>query len=194
MTPQRIVLAITGASGAVLGRKCLEIARGLPSAETHLVVTAAARKVILHELGEEGLADVLALAHVVHAEERIESQIASGSFDTAGMVIAPCSLHTAMAISAGLGTNLVERAAQVHLKERRPLCLLLRETPLAAHHLHHLADLASAGAVIMPASPRFYLAPENVEQLIHQMALKALGYTGLRGLVHPVYEPVDGLG
>ncbi|MBU1239190.1 UbiX family flavin prenyltransferase [Myxococcota bacterium] len=191
MASHRVVIAVTGASGVLLGRHCLEICSTLPSVETHLVVTDAAKKVIVHELGKGALEEFTGLATVCHPQERVEAHIASGSFDTAGMVIAPCSLHTAMALSAGLGGNLVERAGQVHLKERRPLVLVLRESPLAAHHLTHLAQLAGAGAVIMPASPRFYLFPTSMDNMVKDMALKALSYLALPGLPRAEYTPTE---
>ncbi len=189
MEKPHVAIALTGASGALVGVKCLEFLRRHHTAVTHLTVTEAAKRVLHHELGYGAYDSLLSLADYYYDAFDVGACIASGSFPTAGMVIAPSTLNTAMALAAGLGTNLVERAGQVHLKEGRPLVVCLRESPLAPLHLTRLGQLAASGATVMPLSPRFYLFPDSVDRMVEDMALKALGPLGLNGLPERHYDP-----
>lgn len=169
----RVVLALTGASGAAIG---LRLAERLAEAaiETHLVVTAAAERTIAHELGADGLARLEALVHRRHPIDDIGAAIASGSFRTAGMIVAPCSMRAVGAIAACLADDLVVRAADVHLKERRPLVLLARESPLHLGHLRAMAAVTEYGAIVAPPVPAFYLHPTSIAEMIDHIAGRCL--------------------
>ncbi len=181
MTRPRVVLAMTGASGAAIG---LRIAERLGDAEieTHLVVTEAAERTIAHEIGADGLARLQALVHHRHDIGDIGAAIASGSFRTAGMIVAPCSMRAVGAIAASIASDLVIRAADVHLKERRPLILLARESPLHLGHLRALTTVTEYGAVVAPPVPPFYLRPASIAELIDHIAGRALDLLRLPGL------------
>jgi 4-hydroxy-3-polyprenylbenzoate decarboxylase len=176
MTP-RLVVAMTGASGAIYGVRLLERLRELP-VETHLVVTRWARVTIEDET-PYSFADVKALADEVHAENDLAAEIASGSFLTRGMVIAPCTTKTLAAIATGFSHNLVCRAADVTLKERRPLILAVRETPLSTIHLRNMLTLSEAGATILPPVPAFYHHPEEIGDIVDQTVLRILDQLSL---------------
>ncbi len=182
----QVLLGICGASGLIYARRALVHLSRAEGVQTHVVASRAAAEVAAAECEPGEYETMLSLAHFRHDPEALNACVASGSFPLAGMVIAPCSLHTAMALAAGLADDLLLRAGQVCLKERRPLVLLLRETPLAAHHLRHLADLAGAGATIMPASPGFYLKPESIEDLVDPLVLRALAFLRLPTLPAPI--------
>lgn len=162
--PRRIVVGISGASGAIYGIRLLEVLRK-QDLEVHLVMTKPAERTIVEETGRS-ISDVRALAHVVHNISNIGASIASGSFKTQGMVVAPCSIRSASAIAYCLADNLLTRAADVALKERRKLILLVRETPLHPGHLKTLLLAAESGAFIMPPVPAFYAKPTSLEQVI----------------------------
>ncbi len=168
----RLIVAITGASGAIYGVRLLERLAELP-VETHLIATRWARVTIEHETGRSW-ADVRALADVVHAEGDQSASISSGSFRTDGMVIAPCSVKTLGAIANGFAHNLVCRAADVVLKERRRLVLVVRETPLHSIHLRNLLTLSDLGVVVFPPTPAFYNRPQSVDELVDQTVLRIL--------------------
>ena len=181
--PKRIVVGITGATGVIYGIRLLEILRGISGVETHLVVSAPAKRTIVEET-EYGVRDVEALAHRVYDNKDIGATLASGSFPTAGMVIAPCSIKTASAVAYCRSDTLIARAADVTLKEGRPLILLVRETPLHAGHLRCLLALAEMGAVLLPPMPAFYHRPKQIEDLIVHTLARALDRLGLpHGLV-----------
>jgi 4-hydroxy-3-polyprenylbenzoate decarboxylase len=167
-----LVVGITGASGAIYGVRLLERLAELP-VETHLIATRWARVTIEHETGWSW-ADVRALADVVHAEADQAAVVSSGSFRTSGMVIAPCSVKTLAAIATGLADNLVCRAADVVLKERRRLVLAVRETPLHAIHLRNMLTLSEMGATIFPPTPAFYNRPASVDDIVDQTVLRIL--------------------
>jgi 4-hydroxy-3-polyprenylbenzoate decarboxylase len=169
---RRLIVGITGASGAVYGVRLLERLAALPI-ETHLIATRWARVTIEHETGRTW-ADVKALADVVHAEGDQAASVSSGSFRTDGMVIAPCSAKTLAAIANGFAHNLVCRAADVVLKERRTLVLAVRETPLHAVHLRNMLTLADMGARICPPVPAFYSLPETLDDVVDQTVLRLL--------------------
>ena len=168
----RIVVGITGASGAIYGVRLLERLNELP-VETHLIATRWSRVTIEHET-DWTWADVRALADVVHGENDQAASISSGSFRTAGMVIAPCSVKTLAGIANGFAHNLVCRAADVVLKERRRLVLAVRETPLHAIHLRNMLTLADLGARICPPVPAFYSLPETLDDVVDQTVLRLL--------------------
>jgi 4-hydroxy-3-polyprenylbenzoate decarboxylase len=172
MEPRRIIVGITGASGAIYGVHLLERLREL-EVETHLIATRWARVTIEHETGRS-YAEVKELADVVHAEADQAASISSGSFRTDGMVIAPCSTKTLAAIANGFAYNLVCRAADVVLKERRKLVLAVRETPLHAIHLRNMLTLTDMGAIICPPTPAFYNRPESIEEIVDQTVIRIL--------------------
>jgi flavin prenyltransferase len=174
---KRLIVGITGASGAIYGVRILELLSDLP-VETHLIATRWARVTIEHETGR-AWEDVRALADVVHAEGDQAASISSGSFRTDGMVIAPCSVKTLGAIANGFAHNLVCRAADVVLKERRPLVLAVRETPLHSIHLRNMLTLSDMGVVVFPPTPAFYNRPESVDDIVDQTALRILDQFGL---------------
>lgn len=178
----RVVVGISGASGAGLGLRILEILAEAGSIETHLVVSKAGRQTLRHELGPQGLRRAEALAGVVHPVGAIGSTIASGSFRTDGMIVAPCSVRTLSAISYCLSDNLLTRAADVHLKERRPLVLLVRESPLHLGHLRAMTAATEMGAIVSPSVPQFYHLAQSIEMMIDQMAHRALDLLRLAAL------------
>ncbi len=178
MPSSRILLAVTGASGAIYADRAVKIIRSSGN-DFFLLTTAAARKVISLELGNDALGSWERQASAVFTEHDIDACVASGSCPVTGMLVAPSSLDTAMALASGLASNLVQRAGQVMLKERRPLVLVLRESPLASIHLRRLAELSESGAVIMPASPFFYHSPVTIGELVDGLVARALRMTGL---------------
>jgi len=176
LTP--LIVGITGASGAVYGRRLLEVLRGCEGVSTHLVMSEAAARSIRHELGIEPQA-LAELAHVNHDPRDIGAAIASGSFPARGMVVAPCSMRTLAAIAHGLGDNLLTRAADVTLKERRRLVLLARETPLHLGHLRNMVAVTEMGAVVCPPVPAFYLRPRSVDDIVDHTVARVLDVLGV---------------
>lgn len=176
--PPRLVLGISGASGAVYGLRALDALRDL-GVESHLVVTRAAARTIAEETGRD-LADAHARASVVHSLTDVGASIASGSFRTLGMLVAPCSIRTMSEIATGVTSTLLTRAADVVLKERRPLVLMVRETPLHLGHLRTMTQLAEMGAVIAPPVPAFYAQPKSLDDLVDQAVGRALDLFGLQ--------------
>ncbi|MCS6764968.1 MAG: UbiX family flavin prenyltransferase [Candidatus Protistobacter heckmanni] len=162
---RRLIVAITGASGAVYGVRLLERLRAAPGWETHLVLSGSGAFTAMHELDMKR-ADIEALADVTHNAKDIGASISSGSFRTAGMVIAPCSMKTLAAIAHGLADNLVSRAADVVLKERRKLVLLARETPLNLVHLRNMTAVTEMGAIVCPPVPAFYARPRSLDDMV----------------------------
>ena len=169
---ERLVVGITGASGAIYGIRLLERLQALP-VETHLIVSRWGRVTIEQET-EYSLAQVRELADVTYSENDQSAAISSGSFLTRGMVIAPCSVKTLSALATGFGHNLVCRAADVMLKERRPLVLVVRETPLHAIHLRNMLTLSELGATIAPPNPAFYVRPHDIDDLVDHTVLRIL--------------------
>jgi 4-hydroxy-3-polyprenylbenzoate decarboxylase len=172
-----LVVGVSGASGAMLGVRTLDACRELGVA-THLVVSRAAALTLAQETGLD-LAAVSAKADVVHRAGDIGAPIASGSFPTRGMNIAPCSVKTMSEIATGVTTSLMSRAADVTLKERRRLVLMVRETPLHLGHLRTMTQLAEMGAVIAPPMPAFYAAPQSLAEVVDQAVGRALDLFGL---------------
>lgn len=176
--PRRLVVGVTGASGAVLALETLKLL-GASGIETHLVVSRGARMTITHELGPDGLARLSAAATQVHAPDNLAAPIASGSFRTAGMIVVPCSMRSLAAMAHGLGDNLVTRAADVVLKEKRRLVVAPREAPLHEGHLESMLKLARMGAVIAPPVPPFYARPATMEDLVREIAGRLVGWAGV---------------
>jgi 4-hydroxy-3-polyprenylbenzoate decarboxylase len=174
----RLVVGITGASGSIYGIRLLEVLRGNADVQTHLVVSAAGKRTLVEET-DYSVADVEALAHHRYDVKDIGASIASGSFRTGGMVIAPCSIRTAAAIAACHSDTLVSRAADVTLKEGRPLILVVRETPLHLGHLRVMVALAEMGAVIMPPMPAFYNRPTGLDDIVNHTVARVLDRLGV---------------
>ena len=175
----RLVVGITGATGAVYGVRLLERARAL-GLQTHLVVTPAGVLNAHHELGLDRRA-LEALADHAYAVGDVGACVASGSFETAAMVVAPCSMKTLAAIAHGLGDNLLTRAADVTLKERRRLVLLVRETPFNLAHLRNMTSVTEMGGVIFPPLPAFYHRPASIEQMVDDTVERVLSLLGVAG-------------
>ena len=163
---KRIIVGISGASGIVYGVRALQMLREL-DVETHLVMSKSAELTLHHEL-DLSTSDVKSLASEVHAIRNVGASIASGSFITGGMLIAPCSIRTMSEIATGVTSTLLTRAADVVLKERRRLVLMVRETPLHTGHLRTMTRLSEMGAVIAPPVPAFYARPESIEDIVTQ--------------------------
>ena len=176
--PRRVIIALTGASGAVYGIRALELLRRDPGIETHLVLTRAARATIGYET-DRSVAEVRALADVVHSDGDLGAPISSGSFRTEGMLVAPCSVKTLSGIATSYDDTLVVRAADVVLKERRRLVLLLRETPLHAGHIRLMADVTASGAIVMPPVPAFYTRPVTIADIVDHTVGRALDALGI---------------
>lgn len=177
MSPPRLVVGITGASGAVYGVRLLQRARAL-GVETHLVVTAAGVLNAHHELDLDRKA-LDALADRSYAPADIGACVASGSFDTAAMVVAPCSMKTLAAIAHGFGDNLLTRAADVTLKERRRLLLLVRETPFNLAHLRNMTAVTEMGGIVFPPLPAFYNKPATIDDLVDDTVERVLALAGI---------------
>jgi 4-hydroxy-3-polyprenylbenzoate decarboxylase len=170
---RRIVVAISGATGAVYGVRLLQVLRAVPGIETHLVVSDAGWRNLAQEQDLPRHA-IEALAHRVHDVGDVGAAIASGSFRCAGMVIAPCSMRTLAAVAHGLGDNLITRAADVTLKERRRLVLMVRETPLNLAHLRNMVSVTEMGAIVAPPLPALYLRPASVAEIIDASVARVL--------------------
>ena len=171
-SPQRLIVGISGASGIIYGIRILQTLAG-SNVETHLVMSESAR-LTLNSESSMSVKDVEALATEVHHIKNIGATIASGSFKTMGMVIAPCSIRSLSEISWGMTTSLLSRAADVVLKERRRLVLLVRETPLHAGHLKTMLQATENGAIIMPPVPAFYAQPETIDEMVNHTVGRCL--------------------
>lgn len=174
---QRLVVGISGASGVIYGLRVLDACREL-GVETHLVLSKAAAVTVAQET-KLTLSEVQARAEVSHKPGDIGASIASGSFPTLGMIVAPCSVRTMSEIATGVTSSLLTRAADVTLKERRTLVLMVRETPLHLGHLRTMVRLAEMGAVIAPPLPAFYAQPQSLEEMVDQSVGRALDLFGL---------------
>lgn len=182
--PERLIVGITGASAPHLGVTVLKALRDVRSVETHLIISAGARQTIPLELGVS-VEEVAALADVVHPPEDLAASISSGSFVTRGMAVAPCSVRTLAAIATGNSTDLMTRAADVCLKERRRLVLVVRETPLNLIHIRNMETVTLAGATVLPPVPAFYHRPESIDDLLRHTAGKVLDQFGIE---HRLYR------
>ena len=175
---KRLIVAITGASGAIYGVRLLQLLRAVPEVETHLVLSQAGGLTAAQEL-DMTRGDLEALADVVHNPRDIGASVASGSFVTDGMVVAPCSMKTLASIALGLADNLGSRAADVVLKERRRLVLLARETPLNHAHLRNMLAVTEMGGVICPPVPAFYQRPRSLDDVVDHTCVRVLDLFGL---------------
>ena len=175
---KRIIVAISGASGAVYGVRLLQSLRGMTDVQTHLVVSDAGWLNVQQELGLPR-AQVEALADVVYPIHNVGSAIASGSFPCDGMVVAPCSMRTLAAVALGLSDNLITRAADVMLKERRKLILMVRETPLNLAHLRNMSSVTEMGGIIFPPVPGFYQRPQTIEEMVGHTVSRVVDLLGL---------------
>lgn len=174
----RIVVGITGASGAIYGLRLLEKLRRRPEVELHLMVSRSGERTLRLETGKQA-GELAALAHHTYPIDDIGACLASGSFLTQGMVVAPCSVRTMSAIAAGVSSNLLLRAADVTLKERRRLILMVRESPLHLGHLRTMVALTEMGAIIAPPIPGFYHGPESILELVDHSVDRVLDLLGL---------------
>ncbi len=170
---RRIVVGISGSSSPIYGIRVLEVLRSLGDTEIHLVLTEAAEKTIAIEAGWD-IEDVQRLAHAVYQNQDMTASISSGSFQTDGMIVAPCSMRSLAEIANSVTSQLLTRAADVHLKERRTLILMVRETPLHLGHLRNMVRAAEIGAVILPPVPAFYHRPKTINDIIDHSIGKAL--------------------
>ena len=189
-SPARLIIGISGASGVIYGARLLELLQSL-AVETHLVMSRSAEVTLSLETALK-LADLKARADVVHAIGDLAAPISSGSFPTLGMIVAPCSIRSMAEIATGVTTTLLTRAADVALKERRRLVLLVRETPLHTGHLRTMAALSEMGAVIAPPVPAFYAKPQTIEDMIDQTLGRVLDLFGIEaGIVRRWGEPAE---
>lgn len=175
---RRIVVAITGASGTIYGFRALEVLSKVGDIETHLIVSRGAATTALHEL-DRPLTDISSLADVVHDDGDLAASIASGSFRVDGMVVAPCSIKTLSGIANSYDDNLVVRAADVRLKERQPLVLVVREAPLHIGHLRLMLAAAEAGAVIFPPVPAMYNRPTSIDDIVDHTIMRVCDQLGI---------------
>lgn len=187
---KRLIVAISGATGAVLGIRLLDVLRDLGSFETHLIVSDAAWLTIEHELNESK-EQIRARADVVHSVRNIGASIASGSFSCDGMIIAPCSMKTLAAIAHGFSDNLISRAADVTLKERRRLTLLVRETPLSLIHLRNMTAVTEAGGIIFPPVPAFYQQPNTIDDIVNHTIARVLDGHGIDAQLAPRWVSIN---
>lgn len=185
---QRLIIGISGASGFAYGCKALQLLRAVPQVETHLVVSKGAE---LTRASETAFSrdEVHALADVVHPIGNLAAGIASGSFRTAGMLVAPCSMRTLSAIAHAASDNLLTRAADVTLKERRRLVLMVRETPLNLAHLDNMRRVSEMGGIVFPPVPALYTQPESVDDIITQSVARALGLLGIELAAQQEWQP-----
>ncbi|KXB01130.1 hypothetical protein AKJ41_02680 [candidate division MSBL1 archaeon SCGC-AAA259O05] len=185
-----LILAITGASGVVYGKKLLEVFSE-KNIQTNLIVSPAAKKIIGFEIDEE-VDDLQKKSIKCYESDELEAPISSGSVSVDGMVIAPCSMKTLSSISAGISHNLITRAADVTLKEGRKLVLVPRETPLNYIHLRNMTDLSQMGVTILPAAPAFYHSPTSAEDLVNFVVGKVLEQFGIEHGLYPSWDQVEG--
>ena len=190
--PRRVIVGISGASGAVYGARLLQALQDMPKVESHLVVSDAGWRNLRHELDMDR-ASVEALADVVHDLANVGASIASGSFAAHGMVVAPCSMRTLAAVAHGLADNLLTRAADVVLKERRRLVLMVRESPLHLVHLRNMATVTEMGGIVCPPMPAFYQRPTSVGEIVDHSVARVLDLLGLEHALAPQWQglPLD---
>ena len=173
----RIIVAVTGASGSVYGWRALEKLRAQPHVETHLILSRSGERTAFLEMGKTA-AEFKALAHHAYPVEDISCRLASGSYPMDAMIVAPCSIHTMSAIAHGISSNLIVRCADVTLKERRRLVLMVRESPLHVGHLRTMTALAEMGAVVAPPAPAFYHQPQSVAEIVEDSVDRVLALAG----------------
>ena len=188
--PKRLIIAMTGATGAVYGFRLLEVLREQEDWNTHLIVSSAGALNIQHELNKKRQ-DAYDLADEVHDVNDIAASIASGGFKTEGMIVAPCSMKTLASIAHGYSDNLIARAADVTLKERRRLLLVPRETPLNLAHIRNMGSVTEMGGIIFPPLPAFYGEEKTLAQLIDETVGRIIGFFGIDA--EGLYTPWTGL-
>jgi 4-hydroxy-3-polyprenylbenzoate decarboxylase len=184
----RVVVAMTGASGAPYGVRALELLRDLPDVESHLVMSRSAALTVTHECRGMTVREVESLADVVHKPTAVGATIASGSFAVDAMLVVPCSIKTLSAIAYGYADGLIVRAADVSLKEGRPLVLMVRETPLHLGHLRTMTAAAEAGAIIMPPVPAAYTLPDTFADVVDHSTRRALVRAGIRDVAPQAWD------
>lgn len=184
---KRLIIAITGASGAVYGVRLLQVLRELPGIETHLMISEAGVLNLHHELGMKRK-DAEALAHQVHHVREVGASIASGSFQSDGMIVAPCSMKTLAGVAHGLSDNLITRAADVVLKERRRLLLMVRETPFNLAHLRNMTAVTEMGGIIFPPVPGFYQRPQSIADMVDHSIGRVLDLFALPHALAPRWQ------
>lgn len=172
-TKRRLVIGMTGATGAVYTVRLLQVLQSCPDVETHLVISPSGVLNIKYEL-DIGRHEIQALADQVHSFRDVGATLASGSFPTAGMVIVPCSMRTLAAVAHGLSDNLITRAADVTLKERRRLVMMVRETPFNLVHLRNMTAVTEMGGIIFPPMPAFYLRPKSIDDIVDHTVMRVL--------------------
>ncbi|MYM22787.1 UbiX family flavin prenyltransferase [Duganella sp. FT135W] len=182
--PQRIIIAITGATGAVYGVRLLQVLQNIPLVETHLVISDAAVLTLHQETGLQRR-EVESYAHVVHKVRDVGASIASGSFQSDGMIIAPCSMKTLASVAHGLSDNLIARAADVVLKERRRLVLMVRETPFNLAHLRNMTAVTEMGGIIFPPLPSFYHNPQTIAEMVDHTVARVIDLFGIEHALAP---------
>ena len=183
---KRLVIGIAGASGVIYAVRLLEVLHDVPNVETHLVLSDAARQTIGYETNFT-VEKVMELANVQHSIKNIAASISSGSFKTMGMVVVPCSMKTLSGIAMSFSDNLLLRAADVTLKDRRPLVLLPRETPLHLGHLRLMVQVSEMGAILLPPMPAFYHRPKTVDEIINQTVNRVLDVLKIE-LEHDLFD------
>jgi flavin prenyltransferase len=188
---RRFVVGISGSTGAVYGVRLLEVLRQAPEVEAHLVISAPGKRTLVAET-DRTVKEVEALAHVVYDNRDIGCALASGSFRTAGMAIAPCSIKTLSALANCYSDTLIARAGDVMLKEGRPLVAVVRETPLHLGHLRQMAALAEMGGVILPPMPAFYLRPRTVAEIVDHTVARILDRLGVAHSLVPEWTGPQG--
>ena len=190
---RRLIIGLSGSTGPHYGVRLLEVLREHTDVETHVILSNAARKTIEYEMGRDP-DEVAALAHELHDERNVGASIASGTFVTDGMVVAPCSIKSLSAIANSYNDNLIARAADVCLKERRKLVLVVRETPLHLGHLRLMQQATEAGAVILPPVPAFYHLPKSIQDLVDHTVVKILDQFGIHLALIRRWEGLPGAG
>lgn len=191
MSKKRLIIAMTGATGAVYGVRMLQVLQAQAEWESHLVISSSGLVNLKHEM-DIARAELYALADVVHGIDDIAASIASGSFKTEGMVIAPCSMKTLAAVAHGFGDNLISRGADVVLKERRRLVVMPRETPLHLGHIRNMAAVTEMGGIVFPPMPVFYHKTNTIEAMVNETVGRVLDMFGVD--VGGLYQPWGGLG
>lgn len=187
--PKRLVIAITGATGSIYGIRLLQVLRDMPGIETHLMLSEAG-VLNLHQELDMNRKDAEAFADVVHNVRDIGASIASGSFQSDGMIVAPCSMKTLAAVAHGLSDNLISRAADVVLKERRRLVLMVRETPFNLAHLRNMTAVTEMGGIIFPPLPGFYQRPQSIIEMVDHTVGRVLDLYGVAHSLTPRWSGI----
>ncbi|MEM6818360.1 MAG: UbiX family flavin prenyltransferase [Pseudomonadota bacterium] len=186
----KIIVGISGASGSVYGVTLLQALRELPNVQSHLIVSSAGYLTVTTETGLKK-SELEAMADVVHDDRNVGASIASGSFPSTAMIVAPCSMKTLGCIGQGIGGSLITRSADVMLKERRRVILVARETPLNLAHIRNMAAVTEMGGIVYPPVPAFYSNPPDIETMVRETVGRVMS---LAGVNNELYEPWEGLG